>query len=168
MIISLCYIVQYQAWKVREIKRLQRDSEERETREFERAELLRRRSMTDEERMKEDAALSEENNNTEKPKLNFLQKYYHKGVFYMDQDSIKTQGDVRLKDYNAPTLGDTVDKLKLPEIMRVKNFGKKGRTKYTHLVDQDTTMQGNKRIDARPDRKVLDSYVSRLGGAKSK
>lgn len=146
---------------------MQRDAEEREAREVEKAELLRRRAMTDEERMKEDELLKGgRNNDDEKPKMKFLQKYYHKGVFYMDEDSTKNQNDVRLKDYHAPTLGDTVDKTQLPEIMRVKNFGKKGRTKYTHLVDQDTTMQGNKRIDTRPDRRVLESYESRLGGVK--
>lgn len=130
---------------------------------IEKADVLRRRSMTDEERRKEDE-LDGKFQVKEKPKMKFLQKYYHKGVFYMDVDSIKDVSDVRAKDYVAPTLGDHVDKEKLPQILQVKNFGKRGRTKYTHLVDQDTTLKDNKRVDSVPHRAIMDKYYHKMGG----
>jgi len=38
-----------------------------------------------------------------------------------------------------PTGFDKVDKTALPKPLQVKNFGLAGRTKYTHLQDQDTS-----------------------------
>lgn len=45
------------------------------------------------------------------------------------------------RDFSAATLEDHFDKTILPKVMQVKNFGRSGRTKYTHLVDQDTTQR---------------------------
>ena len=44
-----------------------------------------------------------------------------------------------VQDFTGATLEDHFDKTILPKVMQVKNFGRSGRTKYTHLVDQDTT-----------------------------
>lgn len=145
------------------MNRLKRDIEHREVLEMERAETIRRRGMTDEERQKEDEMANKDKPVKEKAKWNFLQKYYHKGVFYMDEDSVKREaGDVRAQEFDAPTLEDKVDKSSLPAIMQVKKFGMRGRTKYTHLVDQDTTRFDSR--DIRPDARLLDKYQSKVGG----
>jgi len=48
---------------------------------------------------------------------------------------------VNQRDFSAPTGEDrTVDRTLLPKVLQVKKFGLKGRTKYTHLVDQDTSL----------------------------
>lgn len=125
----------YELWKVRELKRIKREKEEEEFREKERAQIERLRNMTEEERQAElEANPRTVTNKASKGKYKFMQKYYHRGVFYLDQED-----DVLKRDVALPTLEDHFDKTVLPSVMQVKNFGRSGRTKYTHLVDQDTT-----------------------------
>jgi hypothetical protein len=59
-------------------------------------------------------------------------------------EGTQTQGrtqeeDLYKRNVDEPTLEDHVDKVVLPKVMQVKKFGFMGRTKYTHLADQDTT-----------------------------
>ena len=68
--------------------------------------------MTDAERREEDRK-DPAKQPKPKPKLNFMQKYYHKGAFFHDQDILK-------RDYTAPTERDTINKELLPEPMRVR------------------------------------------------
>jgi len=127
--------VEYETWKLRELKRIKRDREEREQLEKERLEIERIRNMTEEERRQE-ARLNPKMiiNKAAKGKYKFLQKYYHRGAFYLDKDDA-----IFKRDFSGATLEDHFDKTILPKVMQVKNFGRSGRTKYTHLVDQDTT-----------------------------
>lgn len=143
-----------------------RDAEEREEAVIEKTELLRRRNMTDEQRQEEDRKANQgAEGQAEKPKWNFMQKYYHKGVFYMDSTSLKKDDDVRNKDYAAqPTQWDKIDVENLPAVLQVKNFGKRGRTKYTHLLDQDTTVREKKRMDVRPDDRIMNKYLDKRSG----
>ncbi|KAL4224982.1 Microfibrillar-associated protein 1 [Mactra antiquata] len=125
----------YESWKVRELRRLKRDREERENIEKEKLEIDRIHNMTEEERRQEfQHNPKQRTNKMPKGKYKFLQKYYHRGAFFMDQDE-----DNFKRDFAQPTLEDHFDKSVLPKVMQVKNFGRSGRTKYTHLVDQDTT-----------------------------
>ncbi|KAJ8678834.1 hypothetical protein QAD02_014621 [Eretmocerus hayati] len=127
--------LEYEAWKLRELKRNKRDREEREAIERERLEIERLRNMTEEERRQE-ARVNPKviTNKAAKGKYKFLQKYYHRGAFYLDKDDT-----VFKRDFSGATLEDHFNKTVLPKVMQVKNFGRSGRTKYTHLVDQDTT-----------------------------
>ena len=127
--------VAYLNWKLRELKRNKRDKEEREAIVREREEVERLRNMTEEERLEE----LRKNpkvvaNQQEKGKYKFMQKYYHRGAYFLDEEQ-----EILKRDVAKPTLEDHFDKTILPKVMQVKNFGRSGQTKYTHLVDQDTT-----------------------------
>jgi microfibrillar-associated protein 1 len=119
-----------QAWKLRELLRIKRDREERQKMMEEAAATAARRLMTDDEILKMTPAPEPKTN-----QYRFLQKYYHSGGFYRNEDDPTFQ-----RDFTAPTGADrTIDRTLLPKVLQVKKFGLKGRTKYTHLVDQDTT-----------------------------
>ena len=59
----------------------------------------------------------------------------------MDDDTLAKagEGDVRNRATDGAVLEDKFDRAALPKVMQVKDFGFQGRTKYTHLSDQDTT-----------------------------
>ncbi|KAH9964536.1 splicing factor, Prp19-binding domain-containing protein [Russula dissimulans] len=124
---------EFDAWRLRELARIKRDQEAEIAREQEREEVERRRALPEEQRLREDLEHAKKSRE-EKPKGKqmFLQKYWHKGAFHQDQDILKRH------DFTEAT-ESTMDVSLLPQVMQVKNFGKRGRTKYTHLVDQDTT-----------------------------
>ncbi|KAJ3292324.1 hypothetical protein HDU79_001538 [Rhizoclosmatium sp. JEL0117] len=122
---------EYELWRLRELNRIKRDRLERDKEEKELADIERRRNMTDAEIQAENEKLNPKKE--EKKQLKFMQKYYHKGAFFTDEEIVAT------RDFNEPTLEDKFDKTILPAVMQVKNFGKSGQTKWTHLSKEDTS-----------------------------
>jgi len=146
------------SWKLRELKRIKRNRKERKRRQRERLEIERIRNMTKNERRHE-ARLNPKiiTNKADKGKFKFLQKYYHRGAFYLDKDDA-----ILKRDTSDATLEDHFDKTIMPKIKQVKNFGHIGRTKYTHLVDQDTTQFDSPWISA----KNLEFHKNHAAGMK--
>lgn len=128
--------LEHAAWKLRELKRIQQEQNHDEMVEEEQAatEVLETKS-----------------------KYRFLQKYYHKGAFYTDDAVLKR------RDYGEAVERDRIDRDTLPSVLQVRDFGKRGKSKWTHLTNEDTTVfdygWGAK---ANYDKKI----VSRMAGQK--
>lgn len=137
---------EYEAWKVREIARIKRDREDREAILKEKEEIEKVRNMTEEER-REWERKNPKAGPPPKQKWRFMQKYFHKGAFFQSNpdDRAGTAGadNIYARDFSAPTGEDKMDKTILPKVMQVKQFGRSGRTKWTHLVNEDTTDWNN-------------------------
>ncbi|XP_074281033.1 uncharacterized protein LOC141605977 [Silene latifolia] len=135
---------EYESWKAREIARIKRDREDRDAMIKEKEEIEKVRNMTEEERREWERKNPKSGpSSVPKQKWTFMQKYYHKGAFFQDDpdDSAGTMGsdEIYRRDFSAPTGDDKLNKTILPKVMQVKHFGRSGRTKWTHLVNEDTT-----------------------------
>jgi microfibrillar-associated protein 1 len=139
------------AWELREIERLLESMDQQLKLKKEEEEYNRRKKLTDAECLREDTesgryqapGAARKSSTDQKPtESNHLQKFFHRGAFYMDE-SEWGEGDIREKagEYaKAATGEDKINKAKLPEVMQVKNFGlAKQNTKYKGLANEDTT-----------------------------
>jgi len=141
-----------QNWEMRELARLVRELEEYVKQEQEVRDLERRRKMTDKERYEEDVQSGRYRKPGEQRRLNsngnaHMQRYFHRGAFYMDDDTLmQDKDDVRHRasEYAKAATGDDVfDKRKMPKVMQAKKFGFAGySTKYKGLAKEDTTDKG--------------------------
>jgi microfibrillar-associated protein 1 len=147
---------EYQLWKNREMHRIGRDKSEREREVRDADEKERWKALSEEERIAylqahpKNISDGEQGNGGEmsdknKKKYGFLQKYYHRGAFFQTEatwkhdESAPLAGIATERDFSAPTGEDVFKKESLPEVMQVKNFGRRGRSKWTHLAAEDTT-----------------------------
>ncbi len=172
------------AWEVRELIRILRDVDDALERERERRDLERRRALTDEERLEEDRlsgrfrapgearrrllrredvhihggmGSKEDGRQQQQDESSnrYLQRFHHRGAFYMDEDTLNQAGkdDVRHRaaEYSRAATGeDKIDKSALPKVMQVKKFGFSGySTKWRGLAKEDTT---DKKMDFLPIR----------------
>ncbi|CAO2837858.1 unnamed protein product [Amaranthus hypochondriacus] len=98
------------------------------------------------------------NTTTQKQKMRFMRKYFHKGTFFQpksdDRAGIAPGNDMFRRDFSAPTGDDKLNRTIFPEVMQVNHFVKSGRTIWTHLVNEDTTDL----IFRRKQYKIVVSY----------
>ena len=81
---------EYQAWKLRELKRLKRDREALIAREKEIEETERRRNLTAEEREREDKTFLEKqkaDREENRHEASYLARYHHKGAFFQGDET---------------------------------------------------------------------------------
>ncbi|KAJ1037804.1 hypothetical protein NDA14_000922 [Ustilago hordei] len=125
---------EFAAWRERELARLRRDQDALLAKQAEQREIEEFKSLPESEKERlgrERAAKLKTEKMEQRGERGFLQKYYHKGSFFQDMDILK-------RDYSEKTEKE-VDVSKLPKMMQKRGWGEKGRGKWTHLANEDTS-----------------------------
>mmetsp|Transcript_64950 Transcript_64950/g.95097 ORF Transcript_64950/g.95097 Transcript_64950/m.95097 type:complete len:446 (-) Transcript_64950:84-1421(-) len=161
---------EYDKWRLRELKRIKRDREEKEKFERERADTERRRGMSDKEIMAENSATGK--GSKSKASMVFMQKYHHKGAFFMENDEANlTKEAIYNRDTNEATAADRATAKQAQagpyegsKVLQVRTgkFGKIGQTKWTHLMAEDTSKQDSPW--AQGDDAMRRKIQKKLGG----
>ena len=125
---------EYAEWVQRETNRLREEIMQEAT-------VALAMAKTEFQRRMSDSELEELKASKVKPKehMKFMQKYYHKGAF-APQDVAEAE-ELSQRSAMVPVGDDLYDKSIMPETMQVRgdDYLKKGRTKWTHLSNEDTT-----------------------------
>ena len=164
---------EFDQWKLRELKRVRRERAERRAEAEAAAELERRRNLTDGERALEDNAIKAQRADYGKDKgqWKFLQKYYHKGAYFQDEDETGNNklGPVMMQDFGQATGNDRVgDKSAMPAPMQVKNFGMRSQVKWTHLGKEDTMGKDRDQPLWAEDKALARRFEGKQAGNKGK
>ncbi|KAH6625326.1 splicing factor, Prp19-binding domain-containing protein [Boeremia exigua] len=135
---------EYLAWKLRELTRIKRARAAIEAAEAALAELERRRNLSAADRAAEDAAhiAAQEGERENRPKAQFMQKYYHKGAFFAEE---LAELGLDKRDLVGARFEDQTDRSALPEYMQIRDLtklGKKGGTRYRDMRAEDTGRWG--------------------------
>lgn len=136
---------EYAAWRLREFKRIKRERLAIEEAEAERAEIERRRNLTEAERDAEDREYLEKQKEErgDRGQMQFMQKYFHKGAFF--QEDLAELG-LDKRNLMGARFEDQTDRQVLPEYMQIRDMtklGKKGRTRYRDMKTEDTGKWGD-------------------------
>lgn len=150
----------YQAWKIRELQRIKRDRNKRMEYFAEKEETERRRHLDDAERAREDLK-SGKYHREEKSSYRYLQKFYHMGAF-----ADKTE-EIFQRDYNIGVGEDLFDKSNLPSVkhQRRGEQHQKGKSKWTHQANEDTTLFDPFAV-TKPNDDIYNSFKNKQAGLK--
>jgi len=160
---------EYDRWRLRELKRVKRDKEERQVHEREKLEVERRRGMTDSQVVAEDQQLGK--GKKTRAQMVFMQKYHHKGAFFMENDEAnqakeslynRDTNEALESDRNTArqAQGGPYEGSKVFEVRRGQ-FGKMGQTKWTHLTNEDTTKLDSPWMQ---DDQIRRKFIGKSGG----